>query len=188
MKQKPARKIYLREFKTISRAISTYDDFPLAIKHFIESIIRGFDVKGCSLLLLDESENQLFHVRSMGVSDEYLQKGAIFADEKHSTFFTGKPVFIEDLQNDPRIQYPEAAAKEGFVSMLSIPIKCRETVVGLIRIYNSEPWALHEDDIDSFCVLAEHLGLAIENNGLKNFLDTIKATVESLPKRMLERP
>jgi signal transduction protein with GAF and PtsI domain len=188
MTEKPVRKIFLREFKTISHAISTYDDFSLMINHFIEAIIRDFKVKGCSLLLLDENENQLFHVRSQGVSEEYLKKGAIFADNKYSSFVTGDPVFIEDLQNDPRIQYPEAAAKEGFVSMLTFPIKCHEAIVGLIRIYHDKPWVLHEDDVDSFLVLAEHLGLALEIKGLKNFLDTIKATVESLPKRMLERP
>jgi hypothetical protein len=59
--------------------------------------------------------------------------------------------------------------------------------VGLIRIYHSEPWVLHESDIDSFCVLAEHLGLVIEINGLKNFLDEIRAAVASLPNRMLDR-
>ena len=188
MTKKPIRMIRLQEFKAISHAISTYDDFSLMINHFVEAIIRAFNVKGCSLLLLDESENQLFHVRSQGVSEEYLQKGALVVDNDYSSFVTGKPVFIEDLQNDPRVKYPEAAAKEGFVSMLSFPIKCREAIVGLIRIYHSETWALHENDIDSFCVLAEHLGLVIENNGLKNFLDTIRSAVESLPNRMLKRP
>lgn len=186
MSEKPIRMIRLQEFKAISHAISTYDDFPLMVNHFMEAIIRAFSVKGCSLLLLDESENQLFHVRSQGVSEEYLRKGAIFLDDKYSAFVTGEPVFIEDLQNDPRVQYPEAAAKEGFVSMLSFPIKCREAIVGIIRIYHNKPWRLHEEDVDSFCVLAEHFGLVIEINGLKNFLDTIRAAVESLPNRMLD--
>ena len=34
-------------------------------------------------------------------------------------------------------------------------------------------------------VMAEHLGLVIENNGLKNFLDGVKSALESLPPRML---
>ena len=185
MTPKPSRQIFLKEFKIISHALSTYDDFNLMINHFIEATVRYFKVKGCSLLLLDETENQLFHVRSQGVSEEYLKKGAIFIDDKYSAFVRGEPVFIEDLQNDPRAKYPEAAAKEGFVSMLSLPIKCRDVTVGLIRIYHTEPWKLHEEDVDSFCVLTEQLGLIIENNGLKNFLESIKGIIESLPKRML---
>ncbi|RLC32330.1 MAG: GAF domain-containing protein [Deltaproteobacteria bacterium] len=186
MTKDPVRIIHLQEFKTISHAISTYDDFSLMITHVIEAIIRTFNVRGCSLLLLDETENQLFHVRSQGVSEEYLKKGAIPVDNKYCAFITGEPILIEDLQNDPRIQYPEAAAREGFVSMFSFPIKARGATVGLIRIYHDKPWKLHKEDVDSFCVLAEHLGLVIELNGLKNFVDKIRAAVDGLPKRILD--
>ena len=187
MEQKPTRMISFKDFKAISRAISTYDDFPLMINHFIEALVRAFNVKGCSLLLLDEAENQLFHVRSHGVSEEFLKKGAILVDDKYSAFVTGKPVFIDDLQNDPRVQYPEAAAKEGFVCMVSFPIMFRETTVGLIRVYHDKPWILHDDDVSSFSVLTKQLGLVIEINGLKNFVDTIKTAVDRLPNRMHAR-
>ncbi|GAG14584.1 unnamed protein product, partial [marine sediment metagenome] len=113
-------------------------------------------------------------------------KGPVFWDLKHCAISTGVPVFIDDMQNDPRVQYPEAAAKEGIVSMLSVPIKCREAIIGILRIYCSEPRMIDEEDIDSLCVLTEHLGLVIENNGLKNFLDQVKMALESLPLRMLE--
>jgi GAF domain-containing protein len=96
--------IRLQEFKAISHAISTYDDFSLMVNHFMEAIVRAFNVKGCSLLLMDESENQLFHVISQGVSEEYLKKGAIFVDDKYSSLVTGEPVLIEDLQSDPRVK------------------------------------------------------------------------------------
>ena len=94
-------------------------------------------------------------------------------------------MFVENMQDDSRVQYPGAAAKEGIVSMLSIPIKCRKTIIGILRIYHGEPWILHEEDVDSLCVLTELLGLVIENNGLKNFLDQVKVALESLPLRML---
>ncbi|MDY7030782.1 MAG: GAF domain-containing protein [Thermodesulfobacteriota bacterium] len=186
MNQMPERRIYLREFKTISRALSTYEDFNLLISHFAELICRSFEVKGCSIMLFDERENELFCVSSYGISEEYLNKGPLLVDNKYSAFFTGEPVFIEDMQNDNRVLYPDEATKEGIVSMLTVPIKCRKVIVGLVRIYNNEPWSLHEDDLDSFCVIAEHLGLLIENNGLKNFFDKVKVALESLPPRMLE--
>jgi len=70
--------------------------------------------------------------------------------------------------------------------MLSIPIKCRKATIGLLRIYHGEPLVFHEEDINALCVLAEHLGLAIESNGLNNFLDKVKVAMGSLPVRMLE--
>jgi transcriptional regulator with GAF, ATPase, and Fis domain len=185
MNQEPARRIFLREFRSISRAISTYEDFGVLVNHFAEGISKSFQVKGCSIMILDERDQQLYRVSSYGVSDRYLSKGPVFLYSEDAAFVEGKPVFIEDTQNDFRIQYPEDAAHEGIASMLSVPIKCRESVIGLIRIYHSEKWLLHDDDLDSFCVLAMHLGLVIENNGLRNFLEGVKHAMESLPPRML---
>ena len=186
MQEQPERKIYLQEYKAISRAISTYEDLNLLLNHITEGICWNFKVKGCSIMLYDEREKQLFHVSSHGISEEYLNKGPVFVDGKHSSFVTGEPVFVENFQDDPRVQYPDAATKEGFRSMLSVPIMSRKEPIGVIRIYNSEPWALHDEDLDSFRTLAEHLGLVIENHGLRNFLDGVKMAMQSLPLRMLE--
>ena len=186
MEQKPKRRFYLQEFKAISHAISTYDDFNLLVNHIAEGTARSFHAKGCSIMLLDEREKQLFLVGSYGISDAYLRKGPIFVDERYCAFFSGEPVFVEDMSTDTRIHYPEAAVKEGIASMFSVPIKYRQSIIGTIRIYQSEYGAIHDEDIDSMRILAEHLGLVIENNGLRNFVEKIKVAMESLPVRMLE--
>ena len=185
MTKEPARKFFLKEFKAISHAISSYEDLNLLINHLVEGTTRTFEAKGCSIMLYDDREQQLFHVGSYGISEKYLLKGPIFVDEKYSAFVKGKPVFIEDIQNDPRVQYPEAAKKEGIVSILSIPITFRGTSIGLIRIYHDRIRRINEEDIDALSILAEHLGLVIENNGLKNFLEKVKVAIDSLPVRML---
>ncbi len=186
MKPKTTRRFYLNEFKAISHAISTYEDFNLLIDHIAEGTARSFNAKGCIIMLFDDRENQLFRVGSFGISDDYLNKGPIFVDRKYSAFFTGEPVFIEDMTSDPRIHYPKAAVREGISSMLSVPIKHHRNIIGTIRVYQSESLAFHPDDVNAMCVLAEHLGLVIENNGLRNFVEKIKMAMESLPVRVLE--
>lgn len=180
------RKIYLEHFKAVARAISSYEDLLLLFQHLSKLIARFLKVKGCSIMLFDEREKQLFRVGSYGVSQGYLDKGPLFVDTKYRAFMNGEPVFVKDVRNDPRIQYPEAAAKEGIVSILTIPIRFRGVVTGIMRFYTSELWELHEDDLDSFCALADHLGLVIEYNGLKNFYDTVKTGMDQLPPRLLE--
>ena len=186
MGDEPVRKFFLKQFKVISHAISTYEDLTLLIKHLSEGTSRTFEAKGCSILLLDERENELFHVSSYGISEEYLKKGPIMIDDKYSAFVRGEPVYIEDMRSDLRAHYQEAAKKEGIVSMLSIPIKYRNVSIGLIRIYLGEQRGFNEDDVEALGILAEHLGLVIENNGMKNFIEKIKMAMESLPLRMLE--
>jgi signal transduction protein with GAF and PtsI domain len=185
MTQKPERKFYLKQFKAISNAISTYEDFNLLVSHLSEGVCRTFKVRGCSLLVLDQIEQQLFRVSSHGISDEYLSKGPLFVDDKYCSIGTGKVELIADMLNDDRIQYPEAAKIEGFVSMMGIPIKYRTSVIGVIRIYHNQVLTLHESDVDSLCVLGNQLGLVIENNGLKNFVDQVNMAFERLPPRLL---
>jgi signal transduction protein with GAF and PtsI domain len=186
MKQKHERKFYLKHFRSICHAISTYEDLNMLTNHLSEGTCRRFKAKGCSIMLLDERDNQLHPVSSYGISEEYLNKGPIFIDDKHSAISKGEPVFVEDMQNDPRVQYPQAAAKEGIAAMQSIPIKCRNSIIGVIRIYHNEPTIIHDEDIETLCVMSENLGLVIENNGLKNFLEGVLTALESLPPRMIE--
>ncbi len=180
------RKFYLRHFKAISHAISTYDDLNVLTNHLAEGTSRRFKAKGCCILLTDERDHQLYSVSSYGISEEYLNKGPIFLDHEHSAIHKGEPVFVEDMQNDQRVQYPEAAAKEGIISMVSIPIKCRQAITGVLRIYYDKPRRINDEDIDTLCVMSEHLGLVIENNGLKNFLEGVRTALERLPPRMLK--
>ena len=180
------RKFYLKEFKAISHAISTYGDLNLLINHLAEGTTKTFEAKGCCIMLFDETENQLFTVSSYGISDDYLLKGPLLVDSKYCAFVRGEPVFVEDLGSDSRVQYPGAAEKEGIVSMLSIPILFHGESIGVIRIYHSEKKKYNEEDIDALKILAEHLGLVIEYNGLRNFLDQVETAVDSLPVRMLK--
>jgi len=56
----------------------------------------------------------------------------------------------------------------------------------VIRMYHIDPMNINESDIDSLCVLGNQLGVVIENNGLKNFLEQIKMAMDNLPPRMLK--
>jgi len=186
METSPERKFYLRQFKAISNAICNYEDLPVLFSHLVEGFCRAFKIKGCSLLLYDEQQKQLFHVSSYGISEAYLEKGPVFYDEAQCAFVKGEPVFVEDLKSDPRVQYPEAGLEEGFTSLASFPIKFRGTILGIIRLYHSDRIMLNADDVESILVLLRQLGLVIEYNGLKNFLEMVKGAMGSLPLRMLK--
>jgi GAF domain-containing protein len=179
-------KFYLSEFRSITRALSNYSELTVLINHTVEGICRTFEVQGVTIMLYDEREKQLFNVGSYGISDQYLMKGPVLVNNQYSSFFTGEPVLIEDLQHDPRILYPDEANRENLHSMLSIPIKSRGSITGIMRLYHSEPIHLHDQDVESISVLAELLGLVIENHGLRNFLEEVKVATSNLPLRLLQ--
>jgi len=184
MTETQKRKFYLKEYKAISHAISTYEDLNLLIGHICEGTSRTFDAKGTSIMVLDEHEKQLVTVGSWGLSDDYLRKGPITVKDRHCAFVTGTPIWVDDLQDDDRIQYPQEAKREGIRSMLSIPIKSRREVVGVLRIYFPSTSRIADEDVDSLQVLSEQFGLVLENHGLKNFLEQVKMAMDCLPRRL----
>ncbi len=186
MAQPSERKFSLREYKSISHAISTYEDMQLLLQHFVEGICRTFKIRGCSILFYDEREKQLFRVSSHGLSEEYINKGSIYMEDVCNEFLQGKLLVFDDLKNDARVEYADSAIKEGIVFMMSIPIKFRDSLIGLMKVYHSESIDMHEEDKDSLLVLLEQLGLVIEINGLKNFVDNVKAAMENLPLHVSE--
>ena len=185
MTQKWERKFYLPEFRSITRILSSNSELLVLINQMVEGICRTFEVQGACIMLYDDAEKQLFNVGSYGISEQYLTKGPVLVNQQYSSFFTGEPILIEDLQHDPRILYPKEADKENLHSMLSIPIKSRGAITGIIRMYHSEPIHLHDEDVESISVLAELLGLVIENHGLRNFLEEVKVATRNLPARLL---
>ncbi len=175
----------LKSFKAISQAISTYEDLQLLFQHLVEGICRSFKIKGSSILLYDENEEQLFRVSSYGLSEDYLNKGALFMDEEYQEFLKGQVIVVDDLKKDSRVQYVKAATDEGIISIHSIPIQSQNTIIGLLKNYHSNAIVPHEEDLDSMSVLMQQLGLVIELNGLRNLVSSIKSAMEKLPSHVI---
>lgn len=142
----------------------------------VESVKNGLGVKGCALLLVNRKTNELKVAASYGLSDEYLNKGPISAIDSIAASLEEGPVAVYDVTEDPRIQYPEEAKKEGISSILSVPIKLHQKSLGALRVYTSEPWEFSLEDINFVQALAQIVGMSIEMSRLyKGHKDAITA-------------
>jgi GAF domain-containing protein len=121
------------------------------------------DVKACTVFLLDRNRNTLEVSAAHGLSEAYLNKGTLDADKSIAETLDGQIMVIPDSSNDPRVQYPEAAKDEGIVSMLSVPISVRDQIIGVLRIYTSNPRDFSNDEIEFICGLSDMGGIAIDN-------------------------
>jgi GAF domain-containing protein len=164
----------------ITRAISALRDHEEIVLITVEGVTHALDVKGCSLFLFDPKKNELKVAGSYGLSDEYLNKGPVNAMRSIAEGLKdGEPVAIYDVNDDPRIQYPEAAVSESIASILSVPILIGENLIGCMRVYTSKPWEFTLTDVNFVQAVAQIVGMALEmgriNRGLKNSIDILKA-------------
>ena len=144
----------------------------------VESIKTALDVEGCSVFLINRKTDELEVAASFGLSDEYINKGPVSALRSIAQSLKDGPIAIYDVSDDPRIQYPDAAKKEGIASILSVPIVAAGKVSGALRIYTSEHWEFTLEDVNFAQAMAQISGMAIEMarqyKGLKNSIEILK--------------
>jgi len=163
----------------ITKAISTIQDPEEIVLITVEGVTHALNIKGCSLFLFSEKSDELKLAGYYGLSEEYIDKGPISAIRSiASSIQERQPVAIFDVTDDPRIQYNEAAEKEGIASMLSTPIIIGVQLIGCLRVYTAEPWEFTLNDVNFVQAVAQVVGMALEmcriNKGLRESIDILK--------------
>jgi GAF domain-containing protein len=176
------RNHFFQIFRNIMKRLSASTELSKSMEIITEDVAKAMGMKGSALMLLDRKEKLLEAVSSYGLSDQYLSKGPVHADKSIRESMDGMPVCVDDVSDDPRIQYPEEAVREGICSVLSAPIQFREKTIGLLRIYTGVQTEFDRDDIEFVQGLADLAGLVIEYNrlllGYKHSLEAFKKHVK----------
>jgi len=170
--------MYYDKLIRVTGAISECKDPEEVALITAESVKTAFKVKGCSVFLVNRDTRELGLAASFGLSDEYLSKGPVRYMQNITEAKDQVPIAIYDVQDDPRIQYPEAATKEGISSLLGVPIVSRNRVTGALRVYTSEPWEFSIQDITLIQAVAQICGMAMDMcrmyKGYKTSIEILK--------------
>ena len=163
----------------ITKAISMIRNPEEIVLITVEGVTHALNVKGCTLFLFSPKSQELKLAGSYGLSNHYLDKGPISALHSiASSLQDAQPVAIYDVSDDPRLQYPDAAKKEGIASILAVPIIIGDRLIGSMRVYTAQPWEFTLNDVNFVQAVAQVVGMALEmcriNKGLKDSIDILK--------------
>ncbi len=143
-----------------------------------ESVTHALNVKGCTVFLINRRTEELEIAASYGLSKEYLNKGPVSAMHSIAESLSEGPVAIGDVSDDPRIQYPEEAQKEGIASILSVPMTAGGRIIGALRVYTAEPAEFDMDDVNFVQAVTNMTGMAIDMarlyKGMKDSIEILK--------------
>ncbi len=163
----------------ITQAIAMSRDPEEVTLLIVESVKNTLEAKGCALLLFNRKTDELELAAYHGLSEEYVNKGPLSAMHSIASSLQDGPVLIHDVMDDPRIQYPEEAQKEGISSILSVPIIVRQNPIGALRVYSAEPLEADLDEVNLVQAVAQIAGMALEMSrlykGLKDSIEILKA-------------
>lgn len=154
---------YFRLFFETAQAILSARNLQETLDSLVQRTVAALGIKAGGLRLVDEESHNLKQVASFGLSEVYLNKGALNADQSIPEVLDGVVVYVKDACSDPRIQYPDAMRAEGIGAVLSVPVIAGDKVIGVLRLYSAKPYDYSAEDLEFVSALAEMGGLAIVN-------------------------
>jgi len=166
---------YYRALYKVAEAINSSLETEVILKQIVEGAAKAAGAKGCSLMLLSPDRKVLWHTAAYGLSDWYVRKGPVSVDISMGDALKGKPVAVLNAPEDHRIQYREQAGKEGIASILCVPVRLKEEVVGVMRLYTAEPRHFTDDDIFFLSAVADLGAIALENAKLYEAMKSSEA-------------
>jgi GAF domain-containing protein len=165
-------------FLQLASSINSSLDIKNILHILTAEISQAFGMKGALIRLINEKSGTLDLVATWGLSDEFLNKGPVYAEKSISEALQGKTVVIEDVASDQRPQYRQALIDEGIASMLSVPIKSKQSVIGVMRLLSAVRRSFPEDMVMLLEALAHAGALAIQNASMYLKLQHDKESLE----------
>jgi len=154
---------FMKEIQELSTLVSSSLDLSAVLDTIVERLPQSLGCKGCSIRLLQSQSNQLELVASYGLSETYLQRGDVENEKNVEAALSGSPVSIFDVRQDNRIFYKKNMEEEGIKSLLSVPIKAGNDVIGVLRILSDVSHCFTSSEINFAVTAAEVGGVAIRN-------------------------
>jgi GAF domain-containing protein len=150
-------------FHDLSVSINSSLDVKNIMNIMSVDVAKAFGVKAVSVRLLDKEKKTLQLVASYGLSKNYLKKGPISAEKSIAQALKGNPVVVKDAASDNGVQYKDEKKEEGIFSILCVPIKAKDEVIGVLRLYSGVPRDFTRGEIKLATAIAHQGGLAIQN-------------------------
>ena len=154
---------FLHELQSISQLVNSTLDLDRVLQTIVELLPRSLRAQGCTIRLLTPQSKDLVLAASAGLSREYLDRGEVVDEKNTIQALRGEAVAIQDVARDDRVQYHEHMEKEGIRSLLAVPIKVMDEVIGIIRVLARERRSFSQTEIDFSLAVAEAGGSAITN-------------------------
>ena len=173
-------KINIEIFKVITRAIEKSENVDLMATHLAQLLVGALEIKGSTIFILNPETDEFEILASFGMSVNYLNKGPVLAGKSLDFKLRGEPIVIRDVATSDRLQYLEDAKKEGISGIVSLPIKLKDKIIGMLRLYHYEIWDISEQDLDSLLLLAEIIGLTMMYSRFLNALQSVKDLVSEI--------
>jgi diguanylate cyclase (GGDEF)-like protein len=149
---------------SISNTIAQGVDLDPLIALIARETLGLVSADSCSVMLLDEHRTELLCRAACGLSPDE-QRGITFRVGEGVAGWVaarGEPARIDDVASDDRFVHKSAQSLR-IHALLCVPLKVRDTVVGVITVTRADPKSFTQEDQEILSFLANAVVLDVEN-------------------------
>jgi diguanylate cyclase (GGDEF)-like protein len=156
----------LRALNDISKNMGENLDIDKTLTVIVSQIATLINCSRITIMLMDPEKLFLTIKAAKGFPEEEAAKVKIKIGEGISGYVAaqGEPIFIANIEEDSR--FKKRNSEQYFAkSLISVPLKIREEVIGVINVNNkldNEPFTI--DDCDILMTISYNAAIAIENS------------------------
>lgn len=189
-KTKPGEQEPQSEILTLSRisaALSGLWDLDAILGVGLDSALEFMNGTVGEILLIDESNQSLSRRVHRGLSKEFVKGLRTNLGEgiTGSVAQSGKAILLEDISADPRVTHRKLIIAEGLKAFISVPLRAKERVLGVLNIASHRRRKYTDDDMYFLYAIGDQLGIAIENARLYERLRNARERLRNLARQNL---
>jgi len=156
---------YFHALLDVATAVTSSLEPSIVLNKIVEETARAMGCKASTIRLLDRTGKFLLTSTAYGLSKTYIRKGPVEVAKSgmDADVLFGQIVYIRNVCDDPRFQYPANARAEGLISVLSAPLTVNGRRIGLLRVYTPDEREFTNEEKEFLQGVANISAIAIEN-------------------------
>lgn len=175
---------YLTTMQGTAHRLSGVLTEPEVIQILLDQAMLALDARGALVRLLSPDGQDLTLAGAVGLSGTYLNKGPVWLAnsgvDRH--VIAGQAIIIDDIAREPGFQYPAEAAAEGLRGALAVPLRVRDNVIGLLRVYVTTVEHIGDEELRLASCLADLGALSLEkvrlHQGLYRIAEVLNSSID----------
>jgi len=157
----------LKAISEVGRDIASILDLDVLLHRVVNLLADVFGYYYASILMVDEETQEIVLTASAGQTGRAFEGYRLKVGEQGITGWvagSGEPLVVNDVHKEPRYHFIEELADTR--SELSVPIKLKEKVIGVLDVQSDRLNAFDEMHLFTLFTLADQMTVAIENSRL----------------------
>lgn len=171
----------------VSAAISGLGNLDAILRIGLNTTLKIMNGTTGGIMLIDEDTGFLSYRVSEGFSDRYSEEVYMKLGEgiAGKVAQSGKAVLLDDILEEPAAARPDLIRLEGIRAFVSVPLKAREKVLGVMNCTSHDPCSFKQKDIYLLQSIGDQLGIAIEQARLHERLRRGRERYRQLARQVI---